>query len=74
MAAVRSPVLLLWGASDPLLPPPAAQALARHLVNASVSTLMLPDASHYPPIEIPDRYAHIVESFIRDVVPRVAGS
>ncbi len=68
--AVRQPVLLLWGAADPLLPPAAAQALARHFINASVSIVMIPDASHYPPMEIPDRYASILDAYIRDVAPR----
>lgn len=70
--AVRQPVLLLWGAADPLLPPSAAQALARRLVNASVSVVMIPDASHYPPMEIPDRYASIVDTYIRSVAPAAA--
>jgi pimeloyl-ACP methyl ester carboxylesterase len=70
MNAVRQPVLLLWGAADPLLPPSAAHVLARHLRNASVSMLMIPDASHYPPIEIPDRYAAILETYLTQVTPR----
>lgn len=70
MNAVRQPVLLLWGAADPLLPPRAAQVLARHLVNASVSVILIPDASHYPPIEIPERYAAILETWMTQVTPK----
>jgi pimeloyl-ACP methyl ester carboxylesterase len=70
MNAVRQPVLLLWGAADPLLPPAAAHVLARHLKNASLSMLMIPDASHYPPIEIPERYAAILETYLTEVTPR----
>jgi len=70
MNAVRQPVLLLWGAADPLLPPAAAHVLARHLRNASVSMLMIPDASHYPPMEIPDRYAAILENYFTQVAPQ----
>lgn len=69
MNAVRVPVLLPWGAADPLLPPSAAHALARHLTNASLSVLMVPDASHYPPYEIPDRYATILENYLEQVAP-----
>lgn len=69
MNAVRQPVLLLWGAADPLLPPAAAHVLARHLKNASLSMLMIPDASHYPPIEIPERYAAILETYLTQVTP-----
>jgi pimeloyl-ACP methyl ester carboxylesterase len=70
MNAVRQPVLLLWGAADPLLPPAAAHVLAGHLKNASVSMLMIPDASHYPPMEIPGRFASIVENYLTQVAPR----
>lgn len=70
--AVRQPVLLLWGAADPLLPPEAAHVLARRLANASVSLVLIPDASHYPPMEIPDRYASILDAYIRSVTPHIA--
>jgi pimeloyl-ACP methyl ester carboxylesterase len=69
MHAVRQPVLLLWGAADPLLPPAAAHVLARHLRNASLSMLMIPDASHYPPMEIPERYAAILETWMTQATP-----
>lgn len=70
MNAVRQPILLLWGAADPLLPAAAAHALARHLTgSASVSMLMVPDASHYPTMEIPDRYAAMLDDYIRQVTP-----
>jgi pimeloyl-ACP methyl ester carboxylesterase len=68
-AAVKVPVLLLWGAADPLLPPPAAGALARRLVNMTVSSVFIPDASHYPPYEIPDRFAAIVDAYVSQVTP-----
>lgn len=73
MNAVRQPILLLWGAADPLLPASAAHALARHLTgSASVSILMIPDASHYPPMEIPQRYAAILDGYFRQVTPTPA--
>jgi hypothetical protein len=30
---------------------------------------MVPDASHYPPIEIPARYAAILETYLTRVTP-----
>ncbi|MCU0758850.1 MAG: alpha/beta hydrolase [Steroidobacteraceae bacterium] len=69
MNAVRQPVLLLWGAADPLLPPSAAHALAKHLKNASLSLLMIPDASHYPPMEIPRRYAAVLATWMTQATP-----
>ena len=71
--AVRQPVLLLWGAADPLLPPAAAHALARHFTGASVSIVMIPDASHYPPMEIPERYASLLDAYIRAATPGANG-
>ncbi len=69
MAAVRAPVLLLWGAKDALLLPPAADALASYLTQAPVSKLMLPDVGHYPPLEVPARYAQVVAAWIEAVTP-----
>jgi pimeloyl-ACP methyl ester carboxylesterase len=68
-AKVTCPVLLVWGERDPLLTASAAGALAGYLKNADVSTLMLPDVGHYPPLEIPDRYAQIIAAYIEAVTP-----
>lgn len=70
MAAVKQPVLLLWGAKDPLLPLSAMDKMAGYLTNATVSKLILPDGGHYPPIEMPARFARLVEAFIEDVDPQ----
>jgi pimeloyl-ACP methyl ester carboxylesterase len=69
MAAVRAPVLLLWGARDALLLPPAADALASYLTQAQVSKIMLPDVGHYPPLEVPTRYAQVVAAWIEAATP-----
>jgi pimeloyl-ACP methyl ester carboxylesterase len=68
-AKVTCPVLLLWGERDPLLPTAAAHVLAGYLKNADVSTLLLPDVGHYPPIEVPDRYAQLIAAYIEDATP-----
>jgi pimeloyl-ACP methyl ester carboxylesterase len=70
MAAVRAPTLLVWGARDALLLPAAADALASYLTGTQVSTLMLPDVGHYPPLEVPARFADIVANYIEAVTPR----
>ncbi|MSO73161.1 MAG: alpha/beta hydrolase [Rhodospirillaceae bacterium] len=69
MAKVTAPVLLLWGAKDGMLPIPAADVLGKYLKNAEVSKLVLPDAGHYPPLEIPERYAQIVAAYLEAVSP-----
>lgn len=68
-SAVTCPVLLLWGEQDPLLPVAAARVLGDYLYNAQLSVLVMPDVGHYPPLEVPDRYARIVAGYIADVTP-----
>jgi pimeloyl-ACP methyl ester carboxylesterase len=74
MGRVRAPTLLVWGALDPLLTPPSADVLAGYLTQAVVSKLMLPDIGHFPPLEIPARFAAIVRSYVEAVTPvHIAG-
>ncbi|MET0239129.1 MAG: alpha/beta hydrolase [Sphingobium sp.] len=68
-AKVTCPVLLLWGEQDALLPAATADTLEGYLPNASVSKLLMPDVGHYPPLEIPERYAQIVAAYIAMVTP-----
>ena len=68
-ASVRAPTLLVWGERDPLLTPPTAKVLAGYLVNTQVSELLLPDVGHYPPIEVPERFARIVRDYIEAATP-----
>ena len=69
MSKVKIPVLLVWGARDPLLTPPSADSLAKYLKNADVSKIMLPDVGHYPPLEVPDRFAQIIATYIEAATP-----
>jgi pimeloyl-ACP methyl ester carboxylesterase len=68
-AAIHAPTLLVWGERDPLLTPPTAKVLAGYLTHAQVSELLLPDVGHYPPIEVPERFAQIVRDYIETVTP-----
>jgi pimeloyl-ACP methyl ester carboxylesterase len=72
MASVTTPTLLLWGGADPLLTLAAMNSLERHLEKAQVSTLVMPDVGHYPPLEVPDRFTDIVANYIEAVVPASA--
>ncbi len=69
MGKVTAPTLLVWGARDPLLTPPTADTLAHYLTHAQVSELFLPDVGHYPPLEVPERFAQIVAAYIEVVTP-----
>ncbi|MGF7156347.1 pimeloyl-ACP methyl ester carboxylesterase [Novosphingobium gossypii] len=67
--AITAPTLLLWGARDPVLPPKKAADLQQALHHAQVSTLMMPDVGHYPPLEVPERFADSVLAYLQSVTP-----
>jgi pimeloyl-ACP methyl ester carboxylesterase len=69
LAAIKAPTLLLWGARDPILPPQSAADLAAGLRNAQVSTVMMRDVGHYPPLEVPERFANLISAWLADGVP-----
>ena len=72
MAQVTVPTLLIWGSKDALLPVSAMKSLEAHLKLAPVSTLILPDVGHYPPVEVPARFATLISSYLEAVVPEPA--
>lgn len=69
MAKVRKPVLLLWGTADPLLPESALTAIGRYLANAQISKVAMPDVGHYPPLEVPERFAQMIAAYIEAATP-----
>ena len=69
MDKVTVPTLLVWGEQDPLLPHAAADVLAKYLAHAQISKLFLPDVGHYPPLEVPERYAQIIAAYLEAVTP-----
>ncbi|MCC6173630.1 MAG: alpha/beta hydrolase, partial [Gammaproteobacteria bacterium] len=72
MASVRAPTLLIWGARDQLLPPAAADTLESYLKNTQVSKIFLPDVGHYPPLEVPARFARLIVDYFEVVAPPTA--
>lgn len=72
MASVRCPTLLIWGARDQLLPPAAAGILAGYLKNTQVSKVILPDVGHYPPLEVPARFAQLLLAYVEVATPDAA--
>lgn len=71
MAKVTKPTLLLWGGADPLLPEPAVTAITRYLKNAQISKVIMPDVGHYPPLEVPDRFAQLVAAYVEAGTPNL---
>ena len=69
MAKVRAPTFLIWGTGDKLLPESAANAIARYLSNATISRVLMPDVGHYPPLEVPDRFAQLIATYVEAATP-----
>lgn len=70
MANIRAPTFLVWGTGDPLLPESAADAITRYLKNANISKILMPDVGHYPPLEVPDRFARWITDYVEAGVPK----
>lgn len=70
MAKITAPTFLVWGSGDPLLPEAAVNAITRYLQNATISKVLMPDVGHYPPLEVPDRFARWVETYVEAGVPK----
>lgn len=71
MAKIRAPAFLVWGTGDPLLPESAADAIVRYLKNANISKILMPDVGHYPPLEVPDRFARWIADYVEAGVPKI---
>ncbi|MGF7150415.1 pimeloyl-ACP methyl ester carboxylesterase [Sphingomonas zeicaulis] len=64
--AVKAPVLVIWGMRDPVLPPYLGDKLFGYLKNAKGrSFIALEDVGHYPPVEVPDRYAELALAWLK---------
>lgn len=70
MAKIKTPTFLVWGSGDPLLPEAAVTAITRYLKNATISKVLMPDVGHYPPLEVPDRFARWIETYVEAGVPK----
>lgn len=70
MAKITKPVFLVWGSGDPLLPESAVNAITRYLKNATISKVLMNDVGHYPPLEVPDRFARWIETYVEAGVPK----
>jgi pimeloyl-ACP methyl ester carboxylesterase len=62
VSTIKAPTLILWGESDPLIEPAAAQKFATAIPGAKLITY--PNVGHLPQIEIPQRSAADVAAFL----------
>lgn len=72
MAKIVAPTFLIWGGADPLLPESAALALVRHVPHAQISRVIMPDVGHYPPLEVPERFARLLTAYVEAATPDAA--
>lgn len=59
---IRAPALLLWGEHDATVPPANAELMAAQIPNSTV--MLLPDAGHHFPLEVPQAAAPVIIEFL----------
>jgi pimeloyl-ACP methyl ester carboxylesterase len=67
-AAITAPTLLVWGDQDALVPRAQQDALLSAIPNSRL--IVYEGAGHSPNWEQPERVAHDVDMFLREVQPR----
>jgi pimeloyl-ACP methyl ester carboxylesterase len=64
---IKTPVQLVWGNEDKVLPVAYAQAWLKKLPRARL--LPIPSCGHLPQVEQPDAVANVIGVFVREVAP-----
>lgn len=67
LSTVTTPTLLVWGKIDLVLPLHTMDSLRNKMPAAPISTVTLTDVGHYPPLEVPNRFAAIAEAYLTSV-------
>jgi pimeloyl-ACP methyl ester carboxylesterase len=68
LAAIRCPVLILWGEADRLLPASSVDYFRKHLGERAVE--LIPDCGHVPQLERPAYTRRRVKAFVEALPPR----
>jgi pimeloyl-ACP methyl ester carboxylesterase len=64
LAKVTSPVLIIGGDEDPVMPPPFQDELEAGLTRAPVRRIRLSKAGHFLHIDAPDAYFAALREFV----------
>ncbi len=67
--AQEIPVLLIWGADDPIIPVAHARAAQELLPHATLA--VFDGVRHFPQVEAPERFVAALEEFCRNTAPAV---
>jgi pimeloyl-ACP methyl ester carboxylesterase len=62
LSVIRTPLLVVWGENDSLLPADLALAIHREIPLARLA--LIPDCGHYPMLEMPDLFLHRLREFL----------
>ena len=63
LGRIKAPTLVVWGAQDRVLPLALGETYQRGIPGATLTTIE--GCGHLPPLEAPERFAHIVLDFLR---------
>jgi pimeloyl-ACP methyl ester carboxylesterase len=67
--ASEVPVLLVWGADDPIIPVEHARAAYELLPHATLA--VFDGVRHFPQVEVPERFVGVLQDFCASTVPAV---
>jgi pimeloyl-ACP methyl ester carboxylesterase len=62
LSSIRAPALIVWGDRDRDVPRSAMEIMARGIAGARLE--VLEGAGHFPFVDMPDRFAHLVKGFL----------
>lgn len=65
LANVRVPTMIIWGRDDAITPPFVARQFCDHIPTAKL--VFIDDCGHAPPIEQPDEFARLLDTFLDDM-------
>jgi pimeloyl-ACP methyl ester carboxylesterase len=70
--AAGLPTLIVWGAQDPLIPVRHAHEAHQRMPGSRLE--IFPGAGHFPHLDDPDRFAHVVLDFLQTTRPLRSGA
>ncbi|MFO7904477.1 MAG: alpha/beta fold hydrolase [Planctomycetota bacterium] len=68
LANVAVPTMIIWGSDDSITPPAVAQQFREHIPEAELC--FIDQCGHAPPIEQPEKFAHLLDEFLGDMNSR----
>jgi pimeloyl-ACP methyl ester carboxylesterase len=63
LSVIRTPLLVVWGENDNLLPADLAHIIHNEIELARLA--LIPDCGHYPMLERPERFHHYLREFFK---------